>query len=230
MRGEGIAVIDPHGDLALDILDAIPRSRINDVCYLDVTDTERPVGFNPATRIAPERRALAAAGIVSAFKHLWSDSWGPRLEHFLYHGIAALISRQHATLIDLPRLYTDDAFRERLLHSVTDPETLRFWREEFPSYTKILPLRGHCSDLEQGRANHRLAAAAPDPRTDRAAARPRLHDEQPAHPDRQSRQRRDRGAGVELARLAPRLAPAARRHGARRAAAAAARAIFRPRR
>src|ERR1043166_9851460 len=49
--GEGVAVIDPHGDLALDILDAIPRSRINDVCYLDVTDDERPVGFNPATRI-----------------------------------------------------------------------------------------------------------------------------------------------------------------------------------
>ncbi len=136
LAGEGVAVIDPHGDLALDILDAIPRSRINDVCYLDVTDSERPVGFNPVTRIAPERRALAAAGIVSAFKHLWSDSWGPRLEHFLFHGVAALVSRRHATLIDLPRLYTDDNFRERVLRSVTDPETLRFWRDEFPSYTK----------------------------------------------------------------------------------------------
>ena len=136
VAGEGVAVIDPHGDLALDILDAIPRSRINDVCYLDATDTERPVGFNPATRIAPARRALAAAGIVSAFKHLWSDSWGPRLEHFLFHGVAALVSRRHATLIDLPRLYTDDNFRERLLHSVSDPETLRFWRDEFPSHTK----------------------------------------------------------------------------------------------
>src|SRR6267154_882573 len=138
VAGEGVTVIDPHGDLALDILDAIPRSRINDVCYLDATDTERPVGFNPATRIAPGRRALAAAGIVSAFKHLWSDSWGPRLEHFLFHGVAALVSRTHATLIDLPRLYTDDNFRERVLRSVTDPESLRFWREEFPSYTKTL--------------------------------------------------------------------------------------------
>src|ERR1700694_1582651 len=135
-RGEGVAIIDPHGDLALDILDAIPRSRINDVCYLDVTDTERPVGFNPATRIAPERRALAAAGIVSAFKHLWSDSWGPRLEHFLFHGVAALISRRHATLIDLPRLYTDDLFRERGVARVTDRETRRFWCKEYPSYTK----------------------------------------------------------------------------------------------
>lgn len=135
-RGEGVAVIDPHGDLALDILDAIPRSRINDVCYLDVTDADRPVGFNPATRIVPERRALAAAGIVSAFKHLWSDSWGPRLEHFLYHGIVALISRQHASLIHLTRVYLDDGFREHLLRSVTDVETLRFWRGEFLTYNK----------------------------------------------------------------------------------------------
>jgi hypothetical protein len=134
--GEGVAVIDPHGDLALDILDAIPRSRINDVCYLDVTDSERPVGFNPVTRIAPERRSLAAAGIVSAFKHLWSDSWGPRLEHFLYHGIHTLIFRRHATLMDLTRVYLDDTFRERLLQSVTDVETLRFWRSEFPNYAK----------------------------------------------------------------------------------------------
>ena len=138
IAGEGVAVIDPHGDLAEDILDAIPRSRINDVCYLDAGETEYPVGFNPATKIAPERRALAASGIVAAFKHLWSDSWGPRLEHFLYHGVAALISREHATLIDLARLYTDDRFRDRVVARVTDPETLRFWQEEFPSYTKSL--------------------------------------------------------------------------------------------
>jgi hypothetical protein len=74
--------------------------------------------------------------MVAAFKHLWHDSWGPRLEHFLFHGIAALISRQHATLLDLPRLYTDDSFRDRLVAKITDPETRRFWHEEYPSYTK----------------------------------------------------------------------------------------------
>jgi len=76
--------------------------------------------------------------MVSAFKHLWSDSWGPRLEHFLFHGVAALISREHATLIDLPRIYTDDRFREVMLPHVRDPETLRFWHEEFPIYSKQL--------------------------------------------------------------------------------------------
>jgi hypothetical protein len=136
LSGGGVAVIDPHGDLALDILDAIPRARINDVCYLDVGDMQRPVGFNPVTNVASDRRALAAAGIVSAFKHLWSESWGPRFEHFLFHGVAVLVSRQHATLIDLPRIYTDDVFRNRLLGSVEDPATLRFWHEEYPSYIK----------------------------------------------------------------------------------------------
>jgi hypothetical protein len=138
VAGEGVAVIDPHGDLAEDILDAIPRRRINDVCYLDAGESECPVGFNPAAHIAPKRRALAASGIVAAFKHLWSDSWGPRLEHFLYHGVAAIISREHATLIDLARLYTDDRFLDRIVSRVTDSETRRFWDEEFPSYTKSL--------------------------------------------------------------------------------------------
>src|ERR1700724_4302808 len=48
VAGEGVAVIDPHGDLALDILDAIPRSRINDVCYLDATEDERPCRCIPS--------------------------------------------------------------------------------------------------------------------------------------------------------------------------------------
>jgi Type IV secretion-system coupling protein DNA-binding domain len=139
VEGEATIVVDPHGDLAEDILDAMPRSRINDVCYLDAGETEYPVGFNPATKIAPARQALAASGIVAALKHIWGDqSWGPRLEYLLYHGVVALISRRHATLIDLPRLYTDDRFRGRVIEHVTDPETLRFWQEEFPGYTKGL--------------------------------------------------------------------------------------------
>jgi hypothetical protein len=102
LAGQGVAVIDPHGDLAEAIADCIPRSRINEICYLNVADLERPVGFNPLANVPPERRALAASGMVSAFKHLWGDSWGPRLEHFLYHGISALLDRRRATLIDLP--------------------------------------------------------------------------------------------------------------------------------
>src|ERR1700734_4380214 len=117
--GEGVAVIDPHGDLAEAIIDALPPERTHEVCYLNAADTEFPVGFNPLASVPIHRQPLAAAGIVSAFKHLWSDSWGPRLEHFLYNGVAALMAHPHPTLIDLSRMYTDEKFRERVIACVT---------------------------------------------------------------------------------------------------------------
>jgi hypothetical protein len=123
--GEGIAVIDPHGDLAEAIIDAMPPERTHEVCYLNVADTEFPVGFNPLAGISPARQPLAAAGVVSAFKHLWRDSWGPRLEHFLYNGVAALLASPRPSLIDLPRLYTEDKFRERVTAHVSDPIVAR---------------------------------------------------------------------------------------------------------
>lgn len=132
--GEGVAVIDPHGDLAEAIIDALPPERTNEVCYLNVADTEFPVGFNPLAGIPAERHALAASGIVSAFKHLWRESWGPRLEHFLYNGVAALLASPRPTLIDLPRIYTDEKFRERVVARVTDPVIARFWGQEFATY------------------------------------------------------------------------------------------------
>ena len=134
VAGDGVAIIDPHGDLAEAVADCIPPARTNQVCYLDAGDSEHPVGFNPLAQLAPERRALAASGIVSAFKHLWRESFGPRLEHFLFHGIAALLCAPNATLIDLPRMYTDARFRARVVSRVTDPIVLRFWHQEYPSY------------------------------------------------------------------------------------------------
>lgn len=134
--GEGVAVIDPHGDLAEAIVDALPPQRTHEVCYLNVADTEFPVGFNPLAGVPPERWPLAASGIVSAFKHLWRESWGPRLEHFLYNGVAALLASPRPTLIDLPRLYTDEKFRERIVGRVTDPAIGRFWREEYLGYDR----------------------------------------------------------------------------------------------
>jgi hypothetical protein len=136
MAGEGIAVVDPHGDLAEAIIDAIPRERTHEVCYFNVTDTEHPVGFNPLARVPRKRHALAAAGIVAAFKHLWGESWGPRLEHFLFHGVAALLESPRPTLIDLARIYTDDEFRSRVVSRIADPVIARFWTGEYASYDK----------------------------------------------------------------------------------------------
>jgi hypothetical protein len=134
MAGEGIAVIDPHGDLADAIIDAIPPERTHEVCYLNVVDTEYPVGFNPIARVPRERHALAAAGIVAALKNVFGDSWGPRLEHWLFHGVAALLESPRPTLIDLARIYTDEEFRSRVVPCIKDPVIGRFWTGEYASY------------------------------------------------------------------------------------------------
>jgi len=134
VTGQGIAVIDPHGDLAEAVADCVPKDRTHSVCYLDAADAERPVGFNPLANIPPERHALAASGIVSAFKHLWRESWGTRLEHFSFHGIMALLAAPRATLIDLPRVYTDAKFRDGLVARLRDPIAARFWMGEYPQY------------------------------------------------------------------------------------------------
>lgn len=73
-RGEGICVIDPHGDLAEDILDAIPKSRLEHVIYIDPADRENPIGFNPFDFDNERDRSLVASSLISAFKNLWSDS------------------------------------------------------------------------------------------------------------------------------------------------------------
>jgi hypothetical protein len=134
MAGEGIAVIDPHGDLAEAIIDATPKERTHHICYLNVADLEYPVGFNPLAGVPRKRQALAAAGIVSALKNIFGDSWGPRLEYWLFNGVAALLESPRPSLIDLARMYTDDHFRFRVVSCVKDPVIARFWTGEYASY------------------------------------------------------------------------------------------------
>ena len=123
--GEGVAVIDPHGDLAEAVADCIPPARTHSVCYLDAADADRPVGFNPLANVPSERHALAASGIVTAFKHLWRDSWGPRLEYVLYNTIAALLdfppSYGSVSLLGVPRMLADAAYRETIVRHMRIP-------------------------------------------------------------------------------------------------------------
>src|ERR1700687_1297334 len=83
--GRGLMLLDPHGDLAEELLDYIPPRRVEDVIYLAPADLSHPVGFNLLERVEPDDRPLVAANIVSTFKHIWGESWGPRLEYVLYN-------------------------------------------------------------------------------------------------------------------------------------------------
>src|SRR3990170_3823872 len=78
-RGNGICLIDPHGDIAEKILDYVPKERINDVIYFDPADDAYVIGFNPLHDIPHNQEHLVVSGLIATFKKIWMDSWGPRL-------------------------------------------------------------------------------------------------------------------------------------------------------
>src|SRR5713226_9034360 len=134
--GEGLALLDPHGDLAEAVLRHIPRDRTNDLVYVNPADAERPIGFNPLSSVPEDLKPIVADGVVGAFRHVWPDSWGPRLEYILTNAVRALIDVPGGTLLMLPRLLIDEAFRVQLVdRHVADPYVRAFWIGEYAGYS-----------------------------------------------------------------------------------------------
>jgi hypothetical protein len=79
--GNGLALIDPHGDLSEAVLNFVPKRRIKDVIYFNPEDIEYPIAFNHLERVHSDQYHLVASGLISVFKKVWSEFWGPRLEH-----------------------------------------------------------------------------------------------------------------------------------------------------
>lgn len=135
-NGEGLAVIDPHGDLAEELLDYVPKERINNVVYFNPADLEYPIGLNVFKGVGKEERHLVASGLMSVFQRMFSDSWGPRLEHILRNSIYALLEFPGSTLLGIPRLLYDDRYREKVVEKVEDPKVKDFWKNEYANYDK----------------------------------------------------------------------------------------------
>lgn len=129
--GRGLALVDPHGDLAERVLGLVPPARWEEVVYLDPADRDWPVGLNLLHAASPQERLLVASGVVGAFKKRWGDSWGPRLEHFLRYAVLLLLEDPAPSLAALPRVLTDGTYRHRLLERTADPLLRGFFREEF---------------------------------------------------------------------------------------------------
>jgi hypothetical protein len=132
--GHGVGLIDPHGDLAEDILDAIPPWRTDDVVYFNTADLEYPIGLNLLQNVPPERRHRIASGVVGAMKAIWHDSWGPRMEYILYAAVAALLDCQNTSILGIPRMLSDRRYRQWVVDQVKDPVVKSFWTREFENY------------------------------------------------------------------------------------------------
>lgn len=136
-RGNGIGVIDPHGDVATELVKSVPLGRQSDLIYFDATKSE-PLAFNPLKGVHPKYHHLVASGLISSFKKIWHESWGPRMEYILRFALLTLLEVPDATLLDIQPLLTDSEYRRKALLYVTEEHVLSFWDNEFGKYNSSL--------------------------------------------------------------------------------------------
>jgi len=135
-EGEGCCLIDPHGDFAEGILAHIPRSRADDVVMFNPGDLERPMGLNILEAYTKEQKEFMAQEALAIFIKLFGEEiMGPRLQHYFRNGCLTLMDDddEGATLIDLPRLFTDDSWQRYKVNKVKNPVVKSFWEKEMAS-------------------------------------------------------------------------------------------------
>ena len=131
-RGEGLAVLDPHGDLIDEILGRIPEKRSHDVVLLDPSDEAFPVGFNVLKAHSEIEKNLLGSDLVAVFRRL-STSWGDQMTSVLGNAVLAFLeSTEGGSLVDLRRFLVDPGFRAKFLKTVRDPEIVYYWEKTFP--------------------------------------------------------------------------------------------------
>jgi hypothetical protein len=132
--GRSTIVLDPHGDMIERLLDSIPPNRTNNVILFDPADRNHVVTYNPLACRSPHDRPLVASAIVTSFKRLFGDSWGPRLEHILRNRVLTLLENPGTTLVSLHKLLVDDSYRKQLVGRTNDPMVRAFWQSEWASW------------------------------------------------------------------------------------------------
>lgn len=131
-NGEGIAVLDPHGDLVDAVLGLVPERRMDDVVLLDPADETHSVGFNILSAHNELEKTLLASDLVAVFQRL-STSWGDQMNSVLQNAIMAFLeSREGGTLTELRRFLIESDFRKQFLKTVEDSEVLYYWQKGFP--------------------------------------------------------------------------------------------------
>ena len=133
-HNQGYAIIDPHGDFAINNLKFVSPDRIKDVVYFNPADTAFPLGFNPMEVYDASQRSNISSEIIGVLKRMFGNSWGPRLEYILRYTILALLEYPNTTMLDITRMLTDKKFRGKVLAEVKDTVVLQFWRVEFASW------------------------------------------------------------------------------------------------
>lgn len=137
MAGEGLCVLDPHGDMIDWLLARVPKAREKDVILFNPADEERPFGLNllACDREDPKQVRWVVSTVLGTIRRLYEWSWGPRLEHVLSHTLWTAMAIDDSTLLEVLLLLTDEEYRTKVANRLEKGLLLNFW-DEFPERQK----------------------------------------------------------------------------------------------
>ncbi len=134
LNGDGVCVVDPHGDLIEELIQFVPKERAKDVIVFNPADTERPMGLNILEAKTPEEMDMASSQATEIFIKIFGDEiFGPRIQHYFRNACLTLMEdlEEGATLIDVPRIFVDDDFMKYKVSKVKNPIVKSFWEHEY---------------------------------------------------------------------------------------------------
>lgn len=133
-HGRGCVLLEPHGDLVLQVLQNIPAPEQHRLIYFDATDINCNFGYNPLRKVSFEKRALVVSGILDILKKLWEDAWGIKLEHILRYTLLALLDQPQTNFGNILDMLLDKGYRSSAMKHIESESVKEFWLKEFPKY------------------------------------------------------------------------------------------------
>ncbi len=133
-NGDGVCMVDPHGENVEAILSAIPPHRMKDVVYFNPADPDFHIGFNVLELIDPKYKHLVASGLMGIFTKIWANAWSARMEYILNNAILALLDTPGTTMLGIPRMLVDKDYRQKIISNLKDPVIKAFWIHEYEAW------------------------------------------------------------------------------------------------
>ncbi len=133
-NGDGVCLVDPHGENVEAVLSAIPAHRVKDVIYFNPADTDYHIGFNVLELVDPQYKHLVASGLMGIFTKIWANAWSARMEYILNNTILALLDTPGSTMLGIPRMLVDKDYRQKIIGNLKDPVIKAFWVHEYEAW------------------------------------------------------------------------------------------------
>ncbi|EKD89340.1 MAG: hypothetical protein ACD_34C00107G0001, partial [uncultured bacterium] len=167
MKGQGVCVMDPHGDLIQDIIKYIPEHKVKDIIYFNVADFEWPIAFNPLENVSIDMKQQVTQGLIEVFEKFFGGDWSPKIEHVFRYTTLAMLDYPDSTIVGMMKMLTNRKFRQKVIPEIKDSVVKHFWANEFSSWSEkfdneaILPL---VNKLGQFLSNHLIRNIVAQPK------------------------------------------------------------------